>query len=87
MNELQSHTPLCRHDACFYEETPVVFCWSPLVCKAAFKINRPIKRNKNYVNIPSGQTETEVISERCGNVSMQEGLQFPKANHSKKIRK
>jgi len=37
MNELHSHTPLCRHDACFYEETPIVFCWSLLVWKLPSK--------------------------------------------------
>lgn len=54
--------------------------------KTAFKINRRIKQNKNDMNIPSGKIETEFISERCGYVSMQESIEFPKANRSKKIR-
>jgi hypothetical protein len=51
--------------------------------KAAFKINRPIKQNKNDMNIPSGKIETE-FSERCGYVTMQEGVDFPKANQSRR---
>jgi hypothetical protein len=54
--------------------------------KTAFKINRPIKQNENDMSIPSGKRETEFISEECGYVLMQEAIEFPKANQSKKIR-